>query len=120
MPLRRALVALLIEFETSLDEMEEMQARSPTPLLYSVLVRRRRAAMTLRSRLSRNDRPRRRKPAAAPSNAAQLVARETELLRLFDIALAEVRIEPELAPLLRSLRAEVEQARISLRQLGSN
>lgn len=119
MPLRRALVALLIEFETSLEEMENMQARSPTPLLYSVLVRRRRAAMTLRSRLSRKDRPRRRSQFSGPSGVQHLLAREAELLRLFDVALAESRIEPELAPLLRSLRAEVEQARITLRQISA-
>ena len=115
MPLKRAIVKILSDLETSLDAMERVYAADPSPILHGVLVRRRRAALVLRNRLSRKDRIRSSRPAASLKLALpDLIQMESTLLALFDDALHVAGIDPELATILRNLRSEVEQARYSL------
>ncbi len=114
MPLKRAIAALLGKLDQSLDVIERIYLADPSPVLHGVLVRRRRAAVLLRARLSRKERQGARRPAVGISTFRDLVAQEVELLALFDAALAVSGNDPAMMTMLRSLRAEVEQARYAL------
>lgn len=114
MPLKRAIAALLGKLDQSLDVIEQIYLVEPSPVLHGVLVRRRRAAVVLRARLSRKERQGARRPSTGISTFDELLAQEGELLALFDAALAVSGDDPAMISVLRGLRAEVEQARYSL------
>jgi hypothetical protein len=114
MPIKRAIAALLGELDQSLDMIERIYLAEPSPVLHGVLVRRRRAAVVLRARLSRKERQSVRRVAPGLSTFSELAAREVELLDLFDVALAVSGDDLAMTATLRSLRAEVEQARYAL------
>lgn len=120
MPLKRAIATLLMTLEDSLDMMELAQVQAPSPELNRILIRRRRAAVVLRNRLSRKERPlhRSRTSGMAPTLPA-LIEMELAVLFRFDEALRLPGLDPDLASVLRGLRSEAEQARHSLFALSS-
>lgn len=121
MPVKRAIALLLMALEDSLDMMELAQAQTPSGDLNRILIRRRRAAVVLRNRLSRKERPLHRSRAGGMSpTAAALIEMELVLLNRFDEALRLPGLDPDLASVLRGLRSEAEQARISLHALARN
>lgn len=119
MPMKRAIALLLMTLEDSLDMMELAQVQAPSADLNRILIRRRRAAVVLRNRLSRKERPlhRSRNSGMSPSVPA-LVEMELAVLNRFDEALRLPGLDPDLATVLRSLRSEAEQARFSLHALA--
>ena len=115
MPVKRAIALLLMTLEDSLDVMERAQAQAPNSELNRILIRRRRAAIVLRNRLSRKERPlQRSRTAGMQPTVAVLIELELAVLHRFDEALHLPALDPELATILRGLRSEAEQARHSL------
>lgn len=115
MPVKRAIALLLMTLEDSLDVMERAQAQAPSSELNRILIRRRRAAIVLRNRLSRKERPlQRSRTAGMQPTVAVLIELELAVLQRFDEALHLPGLDPELGTILRGLRSEAEQARHSL------
>lgn len=115
MPVKRAIALLLMTLEDSLDVMERAQAQAPSSELNRILIRRRRAAIVLRNRLSRKERPlQRSRTAGMQPTIAALIELELAVLHRFDEALHLPGLDHELGTILRGLRSEAEQARHSL------
>ena len=119
MPIKRAIAMVLATLEDSLDLLEQAQSATPSTALHGILVRRRRAAVVLRNRLSRKERPVRRiRIAPAPPGPAELIEMETALHERLDAAQQVPGLDRDLITILHNLRLEAEQARFALAALA--
>lgn len=119
MPIKRAIALVLATLEDSLDMLEQAQSATPSTELNGILVRRRRAVIVLRNRLSRKDRPVHRiRVAPVTPGPAELIGVEATLQERLDAALQVPGLDRDLTAILRNLGLEAEQARFALAALA--
>lgn len=110
---------VLTTLEDSLDLLEQAQSATPSTGLKGILVRRRRATVVLRHRLSRKERPVHRiRIAPVAPGPTELIGMEARLQERLDAALQVPGLDPDLAAVLHNLRLEAEQARFALAALA--
>ena len=112
-----ALSDLLNAFEAALQALEDDQFRAPHSRLVPLLARRRRSVMVLRSYL-RTAGPSRHPPRRPHLNFEELIATEFRLARMVDVHLFTAPQASALSGILCEVRAEVDEAALSLRLIA--
>jgi hypothetical protein len=114
-----SLTDLLQALEAALLALEDDQLRAPNSRLVALLARRRRSVLVLRKQV-RGSGPLRRLPRRPHLSFDELIATEFRLARMVDAQMAETPEASQLRHVLGDLRAEVDEAALSLRLIAQH